>query len=121
MIACLLAQSLGMAATDAGGVQFCEAQPTKSNTGKSLRIIEIWVFGLAFVCQLRLLYFGAEWGVATVQLNRTTPLLWQLYNETKCFHVVIIANDELIVNHKKAPKSGAFLVVLEYYFLEVAV
>ena len=76
MIACLLAQSLGMAVTDAGGMWLCEAQPTKNKTGKSLRIIEIWVFGLAFVRQLRLLYFGPERSVATVQLNGTTPLLW---------------------------------------------
>jgi hypothetical protein len=35
--------------------------------------------------------------------------------------VLIIANWEFLVNREKAPNSGAFKVVLEYYFLEVAV
>ena len=34
MIACLLAQSLGMAATDAGGMWLCEAQPTNNDSNR---------------------------------------------------------------------------------------
>jgi hypothetical protein len=51
-----------------------------------------------------------------------STLFGSLQNKMDWLHnAVIIAFEHLLVNHKKAPKSGAFAVVLEYYFLEVAV
>jgi len=35
-----------------------------------------------------------------------------------CFHVLIIAKGQLLVNHKKSPTNSRAFVVLKYYFLE---
>ena len=56
------------------------------------------MFDFAVVHCSVLFHFGFERGVATVQLHRTAALAWKLYSEGECFHVVIIADWELLVN-----------------------
>ena len=56
------------------------------------------MFDFAIVHCPVLFNFGFERSVATVQLHRTAALSGQLYSEGKCFHVVIIADWELLVN-----------------------
>ncbi len=56
------------------------------------------MFDFAVVYCSVLFHFGFERSVATVQLHRTAALSGQLYSEGECFHVVIIADWELLVN-----------------------
>ena len=82
------------------------AQPTMvvaNNVINSL-FITIPMFDFAVVHCTVLFNFGLERSVATVQLHCTSALLGQLYSETKCFHVVIIADRLILV--KKNPAQG---------------
>jgi hypothetical protein len=78
------------------------AQPTTVVVNKAITSLFITVpmFDFAVVHCSVLFNFWFERSVATVQLHRTTALSGQLYSETKCFHVVIIADWRLLVNQK---------------------
>lgn len=75
------------------------AQPTMvvANNAINSLFITIPMFDFAVVHCPVLFNFWFERSVATVQLHRTSALLGQLYSETKCFHVVIIADWQLLV------------------------
>ena len=50
IIACRLAQSLGMAATDAGGVLDCEAQPTNNDSNRGITSFILHLDFCAWAC-----------------------------------------------------------------------
>jgi len=70
---------------------------TANNAITSL-FITVPMLGFAVVHCLHSFHLGSKRSVATVQLHRTAALSGQLYSERQCFHVVIIADWELLVN-----------------------
>ena len=68
-----------------------------NNTVSNL-FITVPMFDSTVVHCFVLFNLGPERSVATVQLHRTAAASRKLYSEAQCFHVVIIADWELLVN-----------------------